>query len=60
MLGFVPGRAFQRPSAETTSPIFVMLLGGDPMLFESEQPVSNDSINMKEAIFINIFSPITP
>ena len=59
MFGFVPGRALQRPSTEIVFHFFVMLLSGVTMRSESEQPLINDNMNMREAILINIFSPIT-
>lgn len=54
--GFVPGIAFQRPSAETIFPFSFILFRGVSMLFRSLQLVSKAAMNMNGIIFIRILS----
>jgi len=52
--GFVPGIAFQRPSAEIIFPFFFMLFRGVSTLFRSLQLVSKAAMNMNGIIFFRI------
>jgi len=52
--GFVPGIAFQRPSAKTKFLSFFIFFLGVSMLFGLEQPISKAVMNMRGIIFFCI------